>query len=145
MLIFFNRLNVNGSFAVLVIAHAIIALPYAVRIISAGLQSYNRSMELAAASLGANPLRVFWTITLPLLRGAFIAAAFFAFITSFDEVTTTLFLVGPQTTTLPVRVFQYIQYSSNPLVAAVSTVEVVLAVGVVAVVERFVGFARFLR
>jgi putative spermidine/putrescine transport system permease protein len=145
MLIFFNRLGFGGSLMVLVFAHTIIIMPYVVRIISAGLQSYDRSIDLAAQSLGANPLIVLATVTLPLIKGSLVAAAIFAFITSFDEVTTTLFLVAPQTTTLPVRVFQYIQYSSNPLVAAVSAIEVVLTVVVVLIIERAVGFTRFLR
>ena len=76
-----------------------------------------------------------------LATGAWMAAVF-AFITSFDEVVVTLFLAGPRMMTLPVRIFQYIEYNSDPLVAAVSTVLVALTVAVVLVVDRVVGFSR---
>ena len=73
-----------------------------------------------------------------------LAAAVFAFITSFDEVVVTLFLAGPRMMTLPVRIFQYIEYNSDPMVAAVSTVLVALTVAVVLVVDRVVGFSRLM-
>ena len=82
------------------------------------------------------------TVTLPQMKGSVLAAAVFEFITSFDEVVVTLFLAGPRMMTLPVRIFQYIEYNSDPLVAAVSTVLVALTVAVVLVVDRGVGFSR---
>jgi len=145
MLIFFSNLAWNGSLAVLVIAHIVFTFPYVVRIVSAGLQAYDRSVENAAASLGANPVMVFRTMTLPLLKGSIIAGAIFALITSFDEVTTTLFLIGSTTVTLPVRVFTYVEFNSDPFIAAISVIQLILAVTVVVIVERSIGFAKFMR
>ena len=144
MLIYFNRIQMGGSFASLLLAHVALTLPYVVRIISAGLQAFDRSIEEAALSLGASRVQALTTVTLPLIKGSVLAASIFAFIVSFDEVVVTLFLAGPRMTTLPVRIYNYIEYTSDPLIAAVSTILVVLTVLVVLLVDRFVGFTRFL-
>ena len=142
MLIYFSRVGVGGSFASLLAAHVVLVLPFVVLIVSSGLQAFDRSIEEAARSLGAGRVTAFVTVTLPQIKGSVLAAAVFAFITSFDEVVVTLFLAGPRMMTLPVRIFQYIEYNSDPLVAAVSTVLVALTVAVVLVVDRVVGFSR---
>ena len=144
MLIYFNRIQMGGSFASLLLAHVALTLPYVVRIISAGLQAFERSTEEAAWSLGASRVQALATVTLPLIKGSVLAASIFAFIVSFDEVVVTLFLAGPRMTTLPVRIYNYIEYTSDPLIAAVSTILVVLTVLVVLLVDRFVGYTRFL-
>lgn len=144
MLIYFNRVQLGGSFISLLLAHVAITLPFVVRIISSGLQSFDRSIEEAAMSLGASRAMAFLTVTLPLIKGSALAAAIFAFIISFDEVVVTLFLAGPRLTTLPVKIYTYIENNSDPLIAAVSTILVVLAALVVLLVDRFVGFTRFL-
>lgn len=149
MLIYYNRVSfggitLGGSFASLLLAHVSLTLPYVVRIVSAGLQSFDRSIEEAALNLGAGPLRALLTVTLPLIKGSVLAAAIFAFIISFDEVVVTLFLAGPRLTTLPVRIYNYIEYTSDPSIAAISTILVALTTLVVLVVDRFVGFTRFL-
>jgi putative spermidine/putrescine transport system permease protein len=142
MLIYFSRVGLGGSFASLLAAHVVLVLPFVVLIVSSGLQAFDRSIEEAARSLGAGRVTAFLTVTLPQIKGSVLAAAVFAFITSFDEVVVTLFLAGPRMMTLPVRIFQYIEYNSDPLVAAVSTVLVALTVAVVLVVDRVVGFSR---
>lgn len=145
LLIFFSNLGIGGSLLSLVIAHIVITFPYVVRIVSAGLQAYDRSVDVAAASLGASPWIVFRTVTMPLMKGSIIAAVIFAFITSFDEVTTTLFIIGTSTATLPTRVFTYVEYNSDPLIAAISTLQLVMTIVVVVIVERSIGFTKFLR
>jgi len=144
LLIYLSALRVPSSIWTLTFAHSVVALPFVVRIVSAGLQSYDSRVEESARSLGANRVRAFTSVTLPLIRGSLVAAAVFAFITSFDEVTVTLFVSGPDTTTLPVRVFNYIEFTSDPLISAVSAIEVVLSVVVVIIVDRLVGFTKFL-
>lgn len=144
MLIFFSKVGIAGTFKSLLLAHIVITLPFVVLLFTAGLQAYDYSVEDAARSLGAGRLRVLLTVTVPILKGSLLAAAIFAFITSFDEVVVTLFLAGPRTSTLPVRIFQYVQYSSDPTIAAISSILVVVTIGVALVVDRFVGFTRFL-
>jgi putative spermidine/putrescine transport system permease protein len=144
MLIYFNRIGMGNSFASLLLAHVALTLPYVIRIVSAGLQSFDHSLEEAARGLGASRARALVDVTLPLIKGSLMAAAVFAFIISFDEVVVTLFLAGPKLMTLPVAIYTYIEYTSDPSIAAISTILVVLTVVAVLVIDRTAGFTRFL-
>jgi putative spermidine/putrescine transport system permease protein len=82
-------------------------------------------------------------VTLPLIKPGVIAGAIFAFITSFDELVVSLFLTGPRLSTLPVQIYNYIEFASDPTIAAISVLLIVFTTGVVLLVERVVGFTRF--
>jgi putative spermidine/putrescine transport system permease protein len=140
---FLSRTVLSGSFGGLLIAHAVVAFPYVIRTVSASLVGLDRALEEAGASLGATPFTVFRTITLPLLKPGIMAGAVFAYVTSFDELVMTLFLAGPGLTTLPVQIFTYLEYTSDPTIAAISVVLVAITVVAVLVTERIVGFSRF--
>jgi putative spermidine/putrescine transport system permease protein len=140
-LILFSRLQLYASIVNILLAHAVITLPYAVRVISANLQTTQRSLEEAALVLGAGPLRTFWKITLPVIRPGMIAAAVFAFVVSFDNFTVTAFLVTTRGT-LPIEIYSYIRTESDPTIAAISTVLIVVSLAGLLVVERLVGFGR---
>ncbi len=142
-LVFFSRTPLSQTFWSLACAHLVVALPYVVRTVSATLQGVDQTLEEAAASLGAAPVAAFWTVTLPLIKPGVIAGATFAFITSFDELVVSLFLTGPRLSTLPVQIYNYIEFTSDPTIAAISVLLVVLTVGGVLLVERLVGFTRF--
>lgn len=94
-------------------------------------------------SMGASNWYTFWHVTLPLVRPGIITALLFSFILSFDEVTVTMFLVGPFITTLPVEIYSFIQESGTPVVAAISTVLVVMTLLLVILLERLVGLEFF--
>ena len=94
LLIFLNRTPLAQTFGGLFAAHLVVALPYVVRTVAATLEGFDRIVEEAAASLGAPPLAVFRTVTLPLIKPGVIAGATFAFITSFDELVVSLFPDG---------------------------------------------------
>jgi putative spermidine/putrescine transport system permease protein len=120
----------------------VLTLPFVVLIVLAALESLDRSLEEAAMGLGAGRIRTVLTITLPLIKGNVFAAGIFAFIISFDELVVTLFLASPRQTTLPVRIYQYIEFTSDPSIAAVSTLLIVVTTIAVLLVERYLGFAR---
>jgi putative spermidine/putrescine transport system permease protein len=143
LLIFLNRTPLAQSFGGLFAAHLMVARPYVIRTISATLEGLDRRVEEAAASLGAPPVTFFWTVTLPLIKPGVIAGATFAFITSFDELVVSLFLTGPRLSTLPVQIYNYIEFASDPTIAAISVLLIVFTTGVVLLVERTVGFTRF--
>ncbi|MEU6717950.1 FAD-dependent oxidoreductase [Nonomuraea sp. NPDC046802] len=124
------------------VAHLVLTVPYAVRLVLAGLAGLDRAAEKAAAGLGAAPFLVFWHLTLPAVRGALIGGAFFAFITSFDDLTVALFVVTTDLQTLPVRIFNYMQYDYDPTVTAIGTLMVVFAAVAVVVIERFAVVAK---
>jgi len=142
MLFYFTDIGVGSTFASLVLAHTVLTLPYVVRSVLAGLETVDRTVEEAAHSLGASRFSVITTVTLPMIRGSVLAGAVFAFIISFDEVIVTLFLASPRVTTLPVRMYNYIAYTSDPSIAAISTLMIVATVTLVLVIDRYVGFAR---
>jgi putative spermidine/putrescine transport system permease protein len=82
--------------------------------------------------LGAGPIRTFLKVTMPQISISMIISAVFAFVTSFDQVETTLFLVRAGDNTLPIEMFLYLQKWQDPTIAALSTVLIVFALLIVA-------------
>lgn len=123
----------------LVVGHAIVAIPYVIRTTLAVLADFDLRLEEAAAILGARPVRVFAEVTLPLIRPGVFAGGVFAFITSFDQFPISLFLVNPGGETLPVVMFNYMKFDLDGTVAAASMVSILLALGVVFIIDRLVG------
>jgi putative spermidine/putrescine transport system permease protein len=138
-LIVFSRWRFHVSTVNLVLAHVVITLPYAVRVVSANLYSVGPSIEEAARVLGAGPLRTFFSITMPVIKQGMLTAAIFAFVVSFDNFTLSAFLVSARGT-LPVEIYSYIRTGSDPTIAAVSALLIGISVALVLAVERIVGF-----
>ncbi len=121
LLVFYSRIGLSGSFTGLVIAHSILTTPFVIRLVMASLSEFDPAVEEASRNLGAGWWRTFLQVTLPLIRPGVLAGAVFAFIISFDELVVTLFLAGPDMTTLPVRIYTYVEFSSDPTISAIST------------------------
>jgi putative spermidine/putrescine transport system permease protein len=133
MLIYVVVLRRFGSLESLILAHLMVTLPFAISILSATLVAADRSLEEAAADLGAAPLVTFWRVTLPQIRTGLAVSGFFAFIISWDQVETSLFLVKTENMTLPVAMFYYLQRQQDPVIAALSTFLIAIAVAVAVV------------
>ncbi len=88
-------------------------------IVSARLRKFDRSLEEAALNLGATRLEVIWHITLKYLRPAILGGAAVAFLMSFENFNTTLFLVGSETT-LPINLYLQVRDGSTPVINAIS-------------------------
>lgn len=129
------RLHLIGTVGGLVLGHIILALPYVVVTVSAGLRSTDETLEAAALTMGAGPVRAFWFITLPVLRPAVISAAFLAFLSSFDDVILALFLSGTSAKTLPVRMWEGVRFEIDPTLAAVSVMLILVTIGLKFVAE----------
>lgn len=125
----FLRFDLVGSVFGLAAAHAIGGLPIVVVILSAALQGVDTRLEQAASVHGASSLTVLRLVTLPAIAPGLAAATFFAFLHSFDELVLTLFLSSAQLKTLPLMLWGDINYRLNPVLAVVSTLEVLLVVG----------------
>jgi putative spermidine/putrescine transport system permease protein len=123
----------------LVVGHTVVAIPYVIRTTLAVLADFDRRIEEAAAVLGASPARVFFEVTLPIIRPGIIAGGIFAFIVSFDQFPISLFLVAPNEETLPIVMFNYMKFDLDGAIAAASMVSIVLALAVVLVIDRLVG------
>jgi putative spermidine/putrescine transport system permease protein len=128
MLIYVVVLRRFGTLESLVLAHLMVTLPFAISILSAALVAADRSLEEAAADLGATPLVTFWRVTVPQIRTGLAVSGFFAFIISWDQVETSLFLVKTDNMTLPVAMFYYLQRQQDPVIAALSTFLIAIAV-----------------
>ena len=133
MLIYVILLRRFGGLDSLILAHLMVTLPFAISILSATLVSVDRGLEEAAMDLGATPLVTFWKVTLPQIRTGLAVSGFCAFIISWDQVETSLFLVKTDNMTLPVAMFYYLQRQQDPVIAALSTFLIGIAV-VVAVI-----------
>ncbi|QKC86995.1 ABC transporter permease subunit [Mesorhizobium sp. NZP2077] len=120
------RIHLLGSFAGLVVGHVLLSVPYVVVIMAAALRGFDQSLEAAAAIHGARPMQVLRLVTLPLLKPALLTAGLLAFLTSFDELLITMFMIGRQTLTLPFKFWNDIKYELNPLLSAASSFIVLL-------------------
>lgn len=142
ILIVFASTGLLATFRGLVIAHLVVTLPYALRVLAVSLGTIDPACEEAARSLGARPLTVFFRVTLPMMIPGIVAATALCFLVSFDEVVITLFLTGPRISTLPVELFHYVETRADPLVAAVSVILILLTLALVLVVDRTLGLGR---
>lgn len=139
---FFRVIELDASLAALVVGHTLITVPYVVRTVGAALVSLDPALGEAAASLGAAPLRILLMVTLPAIAPAMLVSVIFVFIISFDQVTVSIFLSDSSTMPLPIRIYTYIEFAIDPMVAAVSTLLILFAYLLVVVLERLIGLDR---
>lgn len=132
----YARLGLVGTVAGLVIGHAVIALPYVFIAVIAVLKTYDRRLDQAAASLGASPLATARHVTLPLIAGGVVSAALFAFVISLDELNVALFASGGLQSTLPKLMWDEATLRFSPLLAAVSTLVLLVMSALVLLAAR---------
>jgi len=131
LLLLISALGWNKSFAILLIGHVIVSLPYAVMVIKARLQSLDLSINEASASLGANEWTTVFRITLPLLYPAMLAGGFLAFVISFDNFILSYFLIPSGSSTLPIEIYSSIKFGFTPEINAVSTILLAATAGMI--------------
>jgi spermidine/putrescine transport system permease protein len=129
LLLFIRWLQQPKTFALLVIGHVVLTLPYVLLIVQARLVGIKRVYEEAAQSLGANSFQTFKEVTLPLLTPAILAGMLFSFTISFDDITATLFWATAQNQTVPVKIFGMLRNSISPEINALGTVMIILTIG----------------
>jgi putative spermidine/putrescine transport system permease protein len=134
--LYLARLAWPTSSMTLLVGHIVIATPYVIRCVTAGLAGMDRSLEEAAMSLGASRAQAFFKVTLPLLRSSMVTGAVFAFIISFSDINLALFLAGANSPSLPVHIFSQIQFEADPSIAAASAVQIVIVGGLILLVQR---------
>ena len=103
-----------------------LAVPFVVVNVTATLYGFDERLEYAAMNLGANRLRTFWHVTLPIIRPGVLAGALFAFITSWDELIVAIFISGTGAVTLPRKMWDSIRFQIDPTIAAVSTLLIII-------------------
>lgn len=143
LLKFFSDLNIRGSFVTMLIAHVVIVLPFALRMIVAATVGLAQSVENAALSLGAGRLTVLRRITVPAVAPGLASGWIISFITSFDELTMSIFIASPSLQTLPVRLYSKMDDGIDPFVAAVSALLVLFAVVSMIILDKLFKLERF--
>ena len=121
----FAPLRLNGNFFGFLIAHTMLAAPYVVITVTASLQRFDHTLELAALNCGASRTRAFFSVVLPNILPGVTAGGVFAFLASFDEATVAFFISGIGGKTISRKMFEDIDFNLTPVIAAVSTVLVV--------------------
>ncbi|WP_321792520.1 ABC transporter permease subunit [Caballeronia sp. J97] len=123
----------DRGFFTIWIGHVMLCISYVAIIVESRVRELNPSLEEAALDLGATPLRVFFSITLPLISQALVAGWLLSFTLSIDDLVLSAFLSGPGSTTLPLVVFSRVRLGLNPEMNALATLFIALVtVGVIA-------------
>jgi putative spermidine/putrescine transport system permease protein len=143
-LILAAQIGLVSSYALVVVCHVVLVLPFVLRSVYVSLRNLDRRLELAAASLGAPPRRVLTTITLPLLLPGLVSGWLFAAILSFNEFTASLFVTTQRTQTLPVVMYNYVREYADPSLAALSVIYIVAIAAVLSAANVWLGLDRIL-
>jgi ABC-type spermidine/putrescine transport system permease subunit II len=136
----YARVDLVGQWG-LVAAHTVLATPFVVVTVMSAARQIDPTWLDAARSLGASPLRVMWTVLVPLTGKGIASGALFAFITSWDEVVVALYLSDPASKTLPVHMWNQLRERVDPTVAAVASV-MLLVTSIVMVAALALGWRR---
>jgi len=139
LLFFFYSIGLGKTLVGLVVGHVLITLPFVFLAVSSVLYNFDRSLEEAAQSLGANRFTTFRRITLPIIKPGVISGSLLAFIVSFDLFAVSLLLKGIGLETLPIQLFDYVTWDFDPTAAAVSTVSIAITMLAVLLIDRMVG------
>lgn len=135
--IMFAKLHIYGSDIGLVFAHALISLPFVVALCAAAMSTADRSLEEASRDLGAGPLYTFLHTMLPQIRMTVVVSFLIAFVVSYDQLESTLFLVTPAHETLPIAMYNYEELYQDPTTGALSSI----SIGISLVLVVLIGMA----
>jgi len=121
LLVWFVVLKITLGMASIVLAHVTFTVSYIILTVRTRLSGFDRSLEEAAADLGATGWETFWRVTFPLIWPGILSGALMAFTLSFDDFLITFFTAGVGYDTLPVKIYAMIKYGLSPEISALST------------------------
>lgn len=122
LLLLFKTMFSQMGMTTIILAHTTFAMCYVSVVVSSRLMSFDRSLEEAAADLGAGPLDSFLSVTLPNILPAVISGWLLAFTLSLDDLVIASFTTGPGATTLPIKIFSAVRLGVSPEINALSTI-----------------------
>lgn len=137
--------GVRLSMATLIVGHIVICTPFILKTTLASLVQIDLAMLEASMSLGASSARSLRRVVLPLAARGILAGSFIAFMYSFDNVTISVFLSAPPVELLPIRLWNLIEHSLDPRVAAAASCLIFGTLILSLVMERVTGVGRYLR
>ena len=118
-----------------VLAHAVLGIPFVIITVTATLVGFDSSLTRAAANMGANPVTTFFRVQMPLIFPGVVSGGLFAFITSFDEVVVVMFIGSASQKTLPWQMFIGLREQISPTILAVATILVCISVALLTTLE----------
>jgi putative spermidine/putrescine transport system permease protein len=139
---YFAAIGLAGSTTALIMGHTIFLCPFVIVTVSAGVRELDCHAEIAASVMGASQAKIFTAIVLPQLHPSLLTAALFSFLMSFDELVISWFISGPQTMTLPVKMYSSVQTETSPILAAVATILTVVSIAICFAAEWAKGLRR---
>lgn len=131
----FGLVGLNNTLTGLVLAHTVLSIPYVLITVLATLQTFDRNLLRAAATLGAPPHVAFRRIVLPLIAPGVATGALFAFATSFDELVVALFVASPAQFTLPRQMYAGLREFLSPTITAAAVLLILLSLVLLAANE----------
>lgn len=134
-----SAIGMVRSFPALLVGHVVIIFPLVMRSVLPQLVGGLRSLEEASLDLGASSMETFFLVVLPQIRGGVISGAVLAFITSWINVEMSIFNTTPELSTMPVKLFNYVQYTIDPTIAAVSAISILGAAASLIVLDLIFG------
>ena len=133
ILLLFVSMGMARGMTTIWIAHVTFCVAFVTVVVSSRLGELDKSIEEAAMDLGANRVKVFFLITLPIIMPALISGWLLAFTLSIDDLVVASFVSGPSSTTLPMKVFSSVRLGLSPKINALATL-MILAVSIAALV-----------
>jgi spermidine/putrescine transport system permease protein len=118
---FFGIIGMEPGLLTVLIAHVTFCVSYVAVLVRARMAGMDPALAEAAADLGAGPVATFFRVTLPLLAPGILAGALLVFTISLDDYLITSLVAGPETTTLPMRIYSMLRTGVTPEINAVST------------------------
>ncbi|NPT33654.1 ABC transporter permease [Paraburkholderia xenovorans] len=138
-LYYLSELGIGNSFVALLITHTCVSVPYVLRTTIAACRNLDPRFGEAASVLGASAWQRFAHVMLPLISPGVFAGALFSVLISLDNLGVSYFFGSATTTTLPVVMLSYLQNQFDPSIAAISTVQMLIAIVLLVVVEKIYG------
>lgn len=142
LLYYLSSLSFGLSFTSLLLAHTVAGIPYILRTVIATYRGLPPALEECASILGASRWQTLRHCTLPLIRPGIFAGGLFAILTSLDNLPLSYFFGSANTNTLPVVMLSYMENQFDPSIAAISTVQMLIAVFALLVLDRVYGIQR---
>jgi putative spermidine/putrescine transport system permease protein len=138
------HLGITQTYLIIVMAHVVLVLPFVTRAVYVSLQNIDPNLERAAANLGASPIKSLWRVTLPLMLPGMAGGWLVATILSFTEFSASLYVTASRTQTLPVAMYNFICEYTDPTIAAISALLIVITTLIMIVANRFLGLRKIL-
>ena len=132
---FYAKFGLVGTYTGLILAHTALGTPFVVITVTATLTGFDTNLVRASQSLGANTMKTFFKVIMPLILPGVISGALFAFITSFDEVVVVLFLGSVDQITIPRQMWAGIRQEISPIILCMATCLVALSIFLLTTVE----------